>query len=81
MYMLMEHLPPCLETIFMASSGCFTSYPWDETVSTPSSDSDNVDRVDPGSLPSGMRSFLGHVYTYGSVALKQNTQIIGQTHG
>ena len=29
-----------------------------------SSNSDNVDRVDSGSLPSGMRSFLGHVYTH-----------------
>ena len=28
------------------------------------SNSNNADRVDPGSLPSGIRSFLGHVHIY-----------------
>ena len=30
-------------------------------MSTALSDSDNADQVDPGGLPSGMRSFLGHI--------------------
>ena len=39
-------------------------------MSTASINSDNEDQVDAGSLPSGMRSFLGHVRTYGSTVLK-----------
>ena len=42
---------------------------------TVSSDSDNAARLDPGRLPSGMRSFLGHVHIYGSALLKQNTDL------
>ena len=37
------------------------------TASRASSDSDNADRIDLGSLPSGMRAFLGHVHTYTKV--------------
>ena len=40
-----------------------------ETASATSNDSDNVVYIDSGSLPSGMRSFLGHVHMqaeYGS---------------
>ena len=47
----------------------------DETSSMASSESHNADRVDPGRLPSGMTSFLGHVHTYGSASLKQNTDL------
>ena len=36
---------------------------------------DNINEVDPGSLPSGVRSFLGHMHTYRSAALKQNTNL------
>ena len=48
-----------------------------ETASTASSDSGNADPVGPGSLPSGLRTLLGlgHVHTYGSSALKQNTDL------
>ena len=40
-----------------------TNLSTDETVSMASSNSDNADRVDPGSLPSGMRSFA-HLWKY-----------------
>ena len=66
----MEHLPPHLENQ-LASSSCFTAYSLGETASTASSDSDNADPVDTGRLPSGRRSFLGHVHTYESASLKQ----------
>ena len=39
------------------------------------SDLDNAVRVDPRDLPSGMRSFLGHVHTYRSAALKLNRDL------
>ena len=52
------------------------AYPPDETASMASSNSDKADRVDPGSLPSGMRSFLGHVHTQGSAMLKQNMDLV-----
>ena len=39
------------------------AYLLDETASMASSDSDNADRIDAGRLPSGMRSFQGHVHT------------------
>ena len=51
------------------------AYPLDETASMALSDSDNADRVDPGHLPIGMRSFLGHVHTYQSASLKQNMDL------
>ena len=47
----------------------------DETASTSTSYSDNAARVDPCSLPSGLRSFLGHVNTYRSAVLKSRIQI------
>ena len=48
------------------------AYTPDKTVPTASIDSD---RVDPGRLPCGMKSFLGQVHTYGSGALYQNTDL------
>ena len=51
------------------------AYPLDETASTALSDLGNADQVDPGHFPSGMRSFLGHMHTYGSASLKQNTDL------
>ena len=39
------------------------------------SDLDNADRVDPGSLPSGMKSILGHVHTYQSAVVKMNMDL------
>ena len=67
-----RHEEPCLEAIFVAFSSCFTAYPLDETAL---GDSVNADRVDPGGLPSGKRSFLGHVHMYRSAALKQNMDL------
>ena len=43
------------------------------------SDSDNADQIDPGGLPSGIRSNLGHVHTYRSAMLELNTHISTQT--
>ena len=57
------------------ASRYFAASPLDETAFTASSDSGNADRVDPARLPSGMRSFLGHVSTYGSAPLKQTMDL------
>ena len=77
--MLAERLPPRLENHLcgfqVASISCFAASPLDETAFTASNDPGNVDRVDPARLPSGMRSFLGHVNTYGSAPLKQTTDL------
>ena len=59
----------------LASSSCFMAYPVDKTASTALSDSDNADRVDPGCLPSGMSSFLGHMHAYRSASLKHNMDL------
>ena len=74
--MLAERLPPRRENHLcgfqVASISCFAAF---SAAFTASSDSGNADRVDPASLPSGMRSFLGHVSTYGSAPLKQTTDL------
>ena len=78
--MLAERLPPRLENHlcgFPVASmiSCFAASPPDETAFTASSDPGNANRVDPARLASGMRSFLGHVNTYGSAPLKQTTDL------
>ena len=77
--MLVERLPPHLEnhlwSFQVASTSCFAASPLDETAFTALSDSGNAGRVDPARLPSGMRSFLGHVNTYGSAPPKQTTDL------
>ena len=77
--MLAERLPPRLENHLYAFISCFAASPPDETAFTASSDPGNADRVDPARLPSGMRSFLGHVNTYGSAPLKQTTDLAYQS--
>ena len=72
---LTGRLPAHLCGFQVSSISCFAASPLDETAFTASSDSGNADRVDPARLPSGMRSFLGHVSTYGSAPLKQTTNL------
>ena len=63
--------PPVVpRKLVVAFNSCFRAYLPDETMSMASSDLDNADLVDPGSLPSGMRSFLGHVHIRGNAVLK-----------
>ena len=72
---LVECLLPHLENHLCGFQCWFKAYLLDETASMAIEDSGNADRVDPGCLPSGMSSFLGHVQAYGSASPKQNTDL------
>ena len=67
-------LPPFLENHLYGFQQLFYCLSPDETASRASNNSDNADQVDPGCLPSGMRSFLGHVHTYNTEAEHSSSQ-------